>query len=305
MTVAASSIKMAFYIEGGRDMDEKIEIFRAPAKINTCLHVLGKRADGYHDLAMLMQPVSLYDEITIRVSRGEGVEASCPGVEMPPGEENITALAARALLQEAGIRCRVSIAVEKNIPVAAGLGGGSSDAATVLTGLNRMLDLGFGREKLMEVGVALGADVPFFMVGGPAWATGIGDRLEEVDSMPDLWYVLVNPGVAVSTAWVYGNLVLTSPGDADKLRRFPGTTVEFVRLLHNDLEQVTITKYPVVGEIKQRLLECGAAGSLMSGSGPTVFGAFTSEESARTAAERLSNETEWRVFTVQPLCRTG
>ncbi len=166
-----------------------------------------------------------------------------------------------------------------------------------------MLDLGFSTERLMAIGGALGADVPFFMVGGPAWATGIGDRLEKVDFMPAVWYVLVNPGVAVSTAWVYGNLMLTSPGDADKLRKFPGTTAEFVRLLHNDLEPVTMGRYPVVGEIKQRLVECGAIGSLMSGSGPTVFGAFTSERAARDAARQLKKEPEWRVFTAHPLDR--
>ncbi len=275
--------------------------FRAPAKINTCLHVLGKRADGYHELAMLMQPISLYDEIEIICDAGSSVQVNCPGVEMPADAENITALAAKALLREAGVDCSVVINLEKNIPVAAGLGGGSSDAATVLLGLNEMLNLGFSREKLMEIGVSLGADVPFFIFGGAAWATGIGDVLETVTSMPDLWYVLVNPGVAVSTAWVYGNLMLTSPVDADKLRWFPGTVEEFVRLLHNDLEQVTVRRYPIVGEIKQRLLQCGAVGSLMSGSGPTVFGVFNSEEAARKAAGQLVAESKWWVFTVQPL----
>ena len=284
-------------------MTRQEKVYKAPAKINTCLHVLGKRADGYHELAMLMQPISLYDEISILVDSGSGIEVICPGVEMPAGADNITALAAKALLNEANLSYRIEIRVEKNIPVAAGLGGGSSDAATVLMGLNEMLDLGFSREKLMAIGVTLGADVPFFMIGGPAWATGIGDRLEEVGSMPDLWYVLVNPGVAVSTAWVYGNLMLTSPGDADKLRKFPRTAEDFVRLLHNDLEPVTMRRYPVVGEIKQRLLESGAIGSLMSGSGPTVFGVFDSEESARNAASQLGKESSWRVFTVHPLGR--
>ncbi len=277
--------------------------FRAPAKINTCLHVLRKREDGYHELAMLMQPVSLFDEIEIRCAEGSGVRVDCPGVEMPPGAENIVARAAREIMRQAGVDYAVTIRVEKNIPVAAGLGGGSSDAAAVLRGLNGMLGLGFGRDELMRIGVTLGADVPFFLLGGPAWATGIGDVLEKVDAMPDLWYVLVNPGIAVSTAWVYGNLRLTSPGDVDKLRRFPGTAAEFVRLLHNDLEPVTAGRYPVVGEIKKRLAGCGAIGSLMSGSGPTVFGAFESEEGARDAAGQMSEIPGWRVFAVQPLSR--
>jgi len=277
--------------------------FKAPAKINTCLHVLGRRDDGYHDLAMLLQPVSLYDDIDIRVEDGTGVEARCSGLELPESADNIAVLAARALLAASGIDCSVSIDITKNIPVAAGLGGGSSDAATVLCGLNEMLGTGFSNEQLRDIGVKLGADVPFFVAGGSAWATGIGDVLEKVDSMPALWYVLVNPGVAVSTAWVYGNLRLTSPGDVAKLRRFPRTTEEFVRLLHNDLEAVTMRKYPVVGKIKQRLAESGAVGSLMSGSGPTVFGVFVSEESALDAASRLSREDGWRVFTVHPLGR--
>jgi len=275
--------------------------YRAPAKINTCLHVLGKRPDGYHELAMLMQPISLYDEVEIACDEGSGIEVICPGVEMPEGADNIAARAAAELLRFAGVEYAVRIRIEKNIPVAAGLGGGSSDAATVLIGLNELLRLDVDRRELMRIGASLGADVPFFIFGGPAWATGIGDRLEKVVSMPDLWYVLVNPGVAVSTAWVYGNLRLTSSGDVDKLRRFPETTEEFVRLLHNDLEPVTMSRYPVVGEIKQRLIECGAIGSLMSGSGPTVFGVFTSEEAARNAYRRLEAETDWRVLTVSPL----
>ncbi|PLX74525.1 MAG: 4-(cytidine 5'-diphospho)-2-C-methyl-D-erythritol kinase [Desulfuromonas sp.] len=275
--------------------------YRAPAKINTCLHVLGKRPDGYHELAMLMQPISLYDEVEIACDEGSGIEVICPGVEMPEGADNIAARAAAELLRFAGVEYAVRIRIEKNIPVAAGLGGGSSDAATVLIGLNELLRLDVDRRELMRIGASLGADVPFFIFGGPAWATGIGDRLEKVASMPDLWYVLVNPGVAVSTAWVYGNLRLTSSGDVDKLRRFPETTEEFVRLLHNDLEPVTMSRYPVVGEIKQRLIECGAIGSLMSGSGPTVFGVFTSEEAARNAYRRLEAETDWRVLTVSPL----
>lgn len=252
---------------------------------------------------MLMQPVSLFDEISILVDHGSGIEVHCPGVDTPGNAENIAAKAAGALLRAAGQERAIKIEISKKIPVAAGLGGGSSDAATVLMGLNGMLELDFDRRDLMRIGSSLGADVPFFLLGGPAWATGIGDVLEKVEFMPDLWYVLVNPGVAVSTAWVYGNLRLTSPGDADKLRRFPGTAGEFVRLLHNDLEPVTTSRYPVVGEIKQRLLESGAIGSLMSGSGPTVFGAFTSEKAAKDAARQLEHGSSWRVFTVHPLDR--
>lgn len=273
----------------------------APAKINTCLHVLGKRPDGYHELAMLMQPITLFDRITLSVVEGEGVEVHCPGVELPAGADNIAARAARVLLGHVGVNRSVRIEVDKQIPVAAGLGGGSSDAAAVLSGLNELCGFGVDNLTLRQLAVGLGADVPFFLYGGAAWATGIGDVLESVPTMPPVWYVLVNPGIAVSTAWVYGNLGLTSKGDVARLREFPQTTEALVRLLHNDLERVTLNRYPEVAAVKQALVEHGALGALMSGSGPTVFGVFDAEDSARAAARKLQAENDWRVFVVRPL----
>ena len=153
----------------------------------------------------------------------------------------------------------------------------------------------------MLIGSRLGADVPFFVYGQTAWATGVGDRLEPVGEMPHLWYVLVNPGIAVSTAWVYGNLVLTSHGDLSKLRRFPKTVEEQVRLLRNDLESVTMQQYPVLAEVKQHLVAHGALGTLMSGSGSTVFGLFNNETVAREAAAQLDGQSGWRAYAVRPL----
>jgi 4-diphosphocytidyl-2-C-methyl-D-erythritol kinase len=148
--------------------------------------------------------------------------------------------------------------------------------------------------------LALGADVPFFLFEGAAWATGIGEVLEPFP-LPAAWYVLVNPGVAVSTAWVYRNLGLTTPGGVAKMPGFPKTAADLPALLHNDLERVTAAHFPVVTEIKERLLSAGAAGALMSGSGPTVFGVFTGESAARQAAAALPLETGWRVFVVQSM----
>lgn len=273
----------------------------APAKINPCLFVLGKREDGYHDLAMLMQTVTLFDRITLTVASGSGVCVECPGVEMPSGVDNITAQAARALLDVAGCDYSVNIKIDKQIPVAAGLGGGSSDAAAVLTGLNDLCVLGFEPEKLMQIGGRLGADVPFFVYGQTAWATGIGDRFESVGEMPSVWYVLVNPGIAVSTAWVYGNLTLTSHGDLSKLRGFPKSVEELVSLLSNDLESVTMRHYPVLDDVKLQLQQHGALGTLMSGSGPTIFGLFSNENAARSAAGLLDGQSGWRAYAVQPL----
>lgn len=273
----------------------------APAKINLCLHVLGKRADGYHELAMLMQQVSLYDRIDLTLNDTGGVQVRCDGVALAAGEENIAARAARALLAFDGERRGVEIAIDKQIPVAAGLGGGSSDAAAVLAGLNELLGLDFSPERLRAIGVTLGADVPFFLFAPTAWATGIGDCLETIPPLPPVWYVLVNPGVAVSTAWVYQNLGLTSRGEVAKLPGFPGTAPALAEFLHNDLEAVTVSRFPVVSEIKTALLDHGALGALMSGSGSTVFGLFSDRNAAEQAAARLAAAYSWRVLVARPL----
>jgi len=277
------------------------EYLRAPAKINLCLHVLRRRSDGYHDLVMLMQRVSLYDEVRLWLVDGGDVSTCCRDFEMPAGEENLTSRAARMLLQEAGKSLGVRIELVKRIPVAAGLGGGSSDAAAVLLGLNELAGLGFSRSELMRLGVRLGADVPFFLLEQAAWATGIGDCLEPVAGLPELFYVLVNPGFPVSTAWVYQNLGLTTPGDVAKLREFPRTTEGLVRLLHNDLEKVTGRRHPEITAMRQQLIAQGALGSLMSGSGATVFGIFSEKKLADHAAEVIAGRTGWWTSSVTPL----
>jgi len=273
----------------------------APAKINLCLHVLSRRSDGYHELVMLMQRVSLFDELEIRLNGSGRVELQCEGVALAPGEENLVVRAARALLRATGSRHGVEIGLQKRIPVAAGLGGGSSDAAAVLLGLNRFAGLGCTRRQLMEIGLTLGADVPFFVLEQAAWATGIGEKLDPVVDLPQVSYVLVNPGIPVSTAWVYQNLRLTPKGDPARLREFPRTAEGLVRLLHNDLESVTVARHPEIDEIKARLMSQGALGCLMSGSGATVFGLFSGRAEADAAVLALQGEPGWRVFAVDPL----
>ncbi len=263
--------------------------------------MLGKRADGYHELAMLMQRVSLYDRIAVELTAKPGARVRCDGVALAPGEENIAGRAAAMMLEQAGCGGGVDLVIEKNIPVAAGLGGGSSDAATVLLALNEMLGVGCSVDRLMELGVRLGADVPFFVFEEAAWATGIGERLKKVSGLPQVWYVLVNPGFSVSTAQVYRKLGLTSSGDVARLPRFPGTIRELVGQLHNDLEKVTLADFSVVREIKEMLIGLGAAGALMSGSGPTVFGVFATEAAARIAEAKLLKVPGWNVFAVQPV----
>lgn len=276
--------------------------YSAPAKINLCLHVLGKREDGYHLLAMAMQRVDLCDRLEISVDAGSELSVTCDGVELSAGEENIAARAARLILQEAGLNCAVNIAIEKRIPVAAGLGGGSSDAATVLMALDDLLGLGLGTPRLMELGLQLGADVPFFIYGRPAWATGIGERLEPLPPLPAVCYLLVHPGFAVSTAWVYQSLRLTIADEVANLPRFSaGGSGELVGSLHNDLEEVTVTAYPQIARIKDQLLEHGALGALMSGSGATVFGVFHEYDEAARVGRVLTDKFGWKAWPVRPL----
>lgn len=277
-------------------------VYLAPAKINLCLHVLGKRRDGYHELAMAMQRVDLCDRIEIELVEGSGISVSCGGLELAAGEENIAAKAARIMLVEAGQEFSVKISIDKQIPVAAGLGGGSSDAATVLVALDGLLGLEVGKSRLMELGLQLGADVPFFIFGAPAWATGVGERLEPLPFLPALYYLLVHPGFAVSTAWVYQSLRLTISDEVANLPRFSaGTSAEVVSQLCNDLERVTVEAYPQINQIKQQLLEKGALGSLMSGSGATVFGVFDTYEAACSAGDELAGQFGWKTFPVRPL----
>jgi 4-diphosphocytidyl-2-C-methyl-D-erythritol kinase len=242
---------------------------------------------------MLMQRVALFDKVTVCLTPGASILVDCPGLELPEGAENIAARAARLMLDHVGQRQGVAITVNKGIPAAAGLGGGSSDAAAVLLLLDDLLGLNLPLHELMMLGGRLGADVPFFLFRKTAWATGIGDILHEWRGMLPVWALLANPGIPVATAWVYQNLRLTHPRTEDKIPRFPVRIEEVVHLLHNDLESVTCSRYPVVDEIKSEIMALGAAGALMSGSGPTVFGLFPEQGAAENAARALSRDRGW------------
>jgi 4-diphosphocytidyl-2-C-methyl-D-erythritol kinase len=277
------------------------KVVYAPAKINLCLHVLGRRDDGYHDLATLMQRVDLQDRLEVAVSSGSEITAYCPQLALPAGVDNIAVRAARLFLEHLGEKCSVSINIDKRTPSAAGLGGGSSDAAQVLLALNDLLGAELSRSELMALGVRLGADVPFFLYEQTAWATGIGECLQHWPGLPPVRLVLVNPGIVVSTAWVFQSLGLTCPTPIARIPRFPERASDLVCLLHNDLEVVTCRHYPVITTIKERLVANGADGALMSGSGATVFGLFEDPARAELAAQTLSEETNWWVEVVNPL----
>jgi 4-diphosphocytidyl-2-C-methyl-D-erythritol kinase len=274
---------------------------KAPAKVNYRLDVLGKRADGYHDLRMIMQRVDLCDDIEISLSEVPGVRVVCGRAGVPDGPGNIAWRAADTLLKLSGREIGIDIAITKRIPVGAGLGGGSSDAATVLMGVNELLALGLTSERLREIGVKLGADVPFFIFKKPALAEGIGDQLTALGQVPDLWVVLVNPGIHVSTAWVYQNLQLTRKEDVAIVSRSYSSLDEVCAVLSNDLEPVTFGRFPAVRELKEKLLAAGARGSLMSGSGSTVFGLFEDERVARQAADELAKTRGWFSVAVRTI----
>jgi 4-diphosphocytidyl-2-C-methyl-D-erythritol kinase len=242
---------------------------------------------------MVMQRIALTDEIEISLANFQGIRVSCNREGVPNGSGNIAWRAADALVSCKGAETGIDIFIEKNIPVAAGLGGGSSDAASVLMGLNELLGLHLSDRELMSIGLKLGADVPFFIFKKTALAEGVGERLSAIDGLPRVWLVLVNPNIHVSTAWVYQNLQLTKEHVTDTLPKFYNSIEDICAILSNDLEPVTIGRFPIIREIKEMLSEKGAAGVLMSGSGPTVFAVFETEADARKCHEEIAGISSW------------
>lgn len=274
----------------------------APAKVNFRLDVLKKRSDGYHELRMIMQRIDLCDEIDIAVTSGSGISLSCEGSPFIPSDSsNIVWRAADAILKESRQDCAVKIHLRKRIPVAAGLGGGSSDAASVLIGLDRLLGAQLPSERLRQIALTLGADVPFFISGEPAFAEGIGEILTPLQSIPKLWLLLINPGIHIPTPWAYKNLGLTTEKVAAKLPILYKSAADVCAILANDLEPVAISRYPVINDVKEMLVAKGALGSLMSGSGSSVFGIFENEAAASKAFDSFSFDSGWFMKVVSTI----
>ncbi|MFH1020614.1 MAG: 4-(cytidine 5'-diphospho)-2-C-methyl-D-erythritol kinase [Pseudomonadota bacterium] len=290
-----------------KDIGSPMELIcEAPEKINLYLAIRGKRPDGYHDLETRMVKITLADRLRL-TRRDSGITVLCPESELPTGEGNLVYRAAKSFLAKLGTGGGVDIILEKKVPIAAGLGGGSSDAAAVLRGLNTLYGLPFSVGQLVDLARPLGADVPFFVDDCvAAWATGIGDEIQAEAVSPAGWIVLVNPGFPVSTKWVYENFTLTTDGNPYILGRDfvhgndacagPGNLP-----LYNELEAVTIRKYPELGRIKDALLADGAHGALMSGSGPTVFGLFEDEAQAQKSVALFAQRFPRNVFLARPL----
>lgn len=261
---------------------------KARAKINLGLDVLRKRADGYHELRMVMQTIDLWDGIVLTPTKEGGILVRTNRPELPADGRNLVYRAARLMMEEFGISGGVRIDLDKQIPMAAGLAGGSSDGAAVLKGMNELYGLGLSQRQLRERGVRLGADIPYCIMGGTALAEGIGEKLTALPAAPGCHVLLAKPWIDVSTGFVYGHLradeLLYHPdidGQVDAVRR--GDFAGMAGLMGNVLETVTIPVHPVIQQIKEEMLRLGAAGAMMSGSGPTVFGLFDDREKAEAA----------------------
>lgn len=274
-------------------MKDRIQL-KALAKINLGLDVLRRREDGYHEVKMIMQTISLHDDLEIRRIKTPEIQVKTNLYYLPTNENNLVYKAAKLLMDEFGIKEGVAIQLKKRIPVAAGMAGGSTDGAAVLWGMNQMYGLGLSRQELMERGVKLGADVPYCVQRGTALAEGIGERLSVLPSMPKCTILIAKPGISVSTKFVYENLHandLKPEQHPDVDRMIEAMKEKNLDLLcermGNVLEIVTIPAYPVIQEIKEHMMACGAAGAMMSGSGPTVFGIFHSPVQAKAAMKDL------------------
>jgi len=280
-------------------------LIKARGKINLTLDVIGKRPDGYHDLEMIMQTVELHDDVLIMESEN-GIEVSCENSLVPNGESNIAYKAAQKLLDYKNVNAGVKINIIKRIPVAAGMAGGSSDAAAVLHGINELYNLHLSLNELKAIGKEIGADVPYCLQGGTMLAQGIGEILTPLNPFNNIDIVLIKPKIEVSTAWVYKNLhineIIHRPNTKEVIEGLnKGDIYKVTQYFGNILEGVTIKEYPVIEEIKQLLLENGAIGSLMSGSGPTVYGIFENSHKARRAIDKL-NENNFDCYLTKTIC---
>ena len=265
---------------------------KALAKINLGLDVVRRREDGYHEVRMIMQTIQLYDRLDIKRTQEPGIQIQTNLSFLPVNENNLIYKAAKLLMDEFSITDGVSVKLDKRIPVAAGMAGGSTDAAAMLIGVNRLFSLGLTKKQLMERGVQIGADVPYCIMRGTALAEGIGEALSPLPPMVKCPVLIAKPSISVSTKFVYQNLKLddtTIHPDIDRLIDDikAKSLHDIAAHMGNVLETVTISNYPVIDEIKKHMLSNGAVGAMMSGSGPTVFGLFDDEDTAKKAYKAM------------------
>ena len=269
------------------------------AKVNLFLEVLGKRSDGYHEIESLIQEISLCDNILLE-DRLRGITILCPNkkVNIPSNHNNLAYKAANLLMAKFSIKKGIAITIDKKIPVGSGLGGGSSNAASVLKGLNQLWNIGLKNAQLQELGAEIGSDVPFFINGKAALVKGRGVKINTCFTMPKIWLILAIPNVSVSTKWAYGRLdgELTKNINSAKLPRLKKLQAkDIMNNLFNRLEGVVFREYPLIKTIKEKMIACGASGALMSGTGSAVFGVASSKDNAYKIAEKISNDPKLEV----------
>lgn len=279
-------------------------VLESYGKINLSLDVLHKRADGYHELNTIMQQIDLKD-ILILKNRKNGIKIQCNEKEVPLDNTNLVYKAWEKIIEKTGVNRGIHITIHKKIPIASGLAGGSSNGAAILKGLNTLWDLNLSEEELREIGLEIGADVPFCIMGGTAHAKGIGEKLTKLKSFSNKMVLLANVGIPISTAYVYGNLNLdniNSRIDIDKMIQYieQDNLPKLAENMANIMEQVVIKEYPIIGQLKKHMIRYGALGSLMSGSGPTVFGLFDDEEKLRRCKKELEKKVK-KVYTAKTI----
>ena len=271
----------------------------APAKINIGLDVIRRREDGYHEVKMIMQSIRLFDRLTLTKTKEPGIKLTTNLSYLPVNEDNLVYQSAKRLMDEFHLEGGLDIKLDKRIPVAAGMAGGRTDAASWMLAINDLYGLGLSKRHLMKRGVKLGADIPYCILKGTALSEGIGEKLSTIPAMPSCYILIAKPNIHVSTKWVYTNLVLdehTNHPDIDgMLASMKKRDLSLSNQIGNVLESVTIPAYPQIAAIKDCMLQNGALGSLMSGSGPTVFGIFDDKDKAMAAKEKC-RELPYRCF---------
>jgi len=276
---------------------------QSPAKVNLRLEIIKKREDGYHELRTILQKISLHDNLHFSLKKRRGISIKTDHPHLPVGKSNLVYQAVQSMLRRTDYKGGVLIEIEKRIPLGAGLGGGSSNAATALKAMNQLLKINLSKKELMAMGLEIGADVPFFFLESAAVASGIGERLKKVE-LPRLWYVLIYPNFEVSTRWAYQNFILTKREFHFNVHRLLRIPSEISRLLWNDLEEVVSREYPQISTMKRMLHSAGAWGASMTGSGPTVFGIFSEKGGASEAYEkvkRMVRRKGWIVLIAESL----
>ena len=286
----------------------EILVIHAPAKVNLRLEIIRKRADGYHEISTTFQKVGLFDKLTLQKTSSPGILFTVDNpAAVPSDRTNLVYRAAQLIMEHSKADWGVAIKLLKRIPTGAGLGGGSSDAAATLDGLNKLFNLGLSLQTLQALACKLGADVPFFLMPWPtACATGIGEILQQAHLGPKIWFVIVFPRFSISTAWAYTtfsqDILLTNRRKNIILSNYIDDLTQVCMLLYNDFERVVIPRHPEIAAIRQSLMKAGARGALLSGSGSSVFGVFANRKDSQKAAAQLSNTINGDIF-IAPACR--